>query len=196
MLRCDAAVDAVLWRNRREPEPTQGGPPDRKGRPSKTLAAVGPRMPCGCLASASGNAWPAPHAREERDPRRNVSPIRDPDYDSVVIVIFDEDFKLTEGSSFSAKSLKTSSCTVSTSTDGSSRSRKRFATIRALRPWSCLIPRSVCTASAANSVNTVSPSKTAVGSRLRWFRTSWVRSRSAPVYASAISGSPDVSVGR
>jgi hypothetical protein len=29
--------------------------------------------------------------------RRNVSPIRDADYDSVVIVIFDEDFKLTEG---------------------------------------------------------------------------------------------------
>jgi hypothetical protein len=29
--------------------------------------------------------------------RRNVSPIRDSDYDSVVIVIFDEDFRVTEG---------------------------------------------------------------------------------------------------
>ena len=33
----------------------------------------------------------------ETTKRRNVSPIRDADYDSVVIVIFDEDFKLTEG---------------------------------------------------------------------------------------------------
>ncbi len=29
--------------------------------------------------------------------RRNLSPIRDSDYDSVVIVIFDEDFRVTEG---------------------------------------------------------------------------------------------------
>ncbi len=29
--------------------------------------------------------------------RRNLSPIRDTDYDSVVIVIFDEDFRVTEG---------------------------------------------------------------------------------------------------
>lgn len=29
--------------------------------------------------------------------RRNVSPIRDSDYDSVVIVIFDEDFRVLEG---------------------------------------------------------------------------------------------------
>ncbi|MBA3428822.1 MAG: hypothetical protein H0U07_09650 [Actinobacteria bacterium] len=29
--------------------------------------------------------------------RRNVSPIRDSDYDSVVIVVFDEDFKVLEG---------------------------------------------------------------------------------------------------
>jgi hypothetical protein len=33
----------------------------------------------------------------ETTKRRNVSPIRDADYDSVVIVVFDEDFKLTEG---------------------------------------------------------------------------------------------------
>ncbi len=33
----------------------------------------------------------------ETTKRRNASPIRDADYDSVVIVIFDEDFKLTEG---------------------------------------------------------------------------------------------------
>ena len=29
--------------------------------------------------------------------RRNLSPIRDADYDSVVVVIFDEDFRVTEG---------------------------------------------------------------------------------------------------
>lgn len=29
--------------------------------------------------------------------RRNLSPIRDADYDSVVVVILDEDFKVTEG---------------------------------------------------------------------------------------------------
>lgn len=29
--------------------------------------------------------------------RRNLSPIRDADYDSVVIVLFDEDFRVTEG---------------------------------------------------------------------------------------------------
>jgi len=29
--------------------------------------------------------------------RSNLSPIRDADYDSVVIVIFDEDFRVTEG---------------------------------------------------------------------------------------------------
>lgn len=29
--------------------------------------------------------------------RRNLSPIRDRDYDSVVIVVFDEDFQVTEG---------------------------------------------------------------------------------------------------
>ncbi len=29
--------------------------------------------------------------------RRNLSPIRDTDYDSVVVVIFDEDFRVTEG---------------------------------------------------------------------------------------------------
>jgi hypothetical protein len=29
--------------------------------------------------------------------RRNISPIRDSEYDSVVIVIFDEDFRVIEG---------------------------------------------------------------------------------------------------
>jgi hypothetical protein len=32
--------------------------------------------------------------------RRNLSPIRDRDYDSVVVVIFDEDFRVTEGLKF------------------------------------------------------------------------------------------------
>lgn len=32
--------------------------------------------------------------------RRNVSPIRDSDYDSVVIVVFDEDFQVTAGLKF------------------------------------------------------------------------------------------------
>ena len=29
--------------------------------------------------------------------RRNLSPIRDVDYDAVIVVIFDEDFRVTEG---------------------------------------------------------------------------------------------------
>lgn len=29
--------------------------------------------------------------------RRNLSPIRDSDYDSVIVVVFDEDFQITEG---------------------------------------------------------------------------------------------------
>lgn len=33
----------------------------------------------------------------ETSKRRNLSPIRDTDYDAVVIVIFDEDFRVTEG---------------------------------------------------------------------------------------------------
>ena len=44
--------------------------------------------------------------RTPTNKRRNVSPIRDRDYDSVVIVVFDEDFNVTEGLKFPREAVE------------------------------------------------------------------------------------------
>lgn len=45
----------------------------------------------------SGERLQVKALRETGASRRNLSPIRDADYDAVIVVIFDEDFRMTEG---------------------------------------------------------------------------------------------------
>jgi len=67
--------------------------------------------------------------------RSNVSPIRGSDYDSMVIVLLDDDFKVTEGLRIPGRSSRNCSRTTTTSTASSSRSRQRCDCIRASRRW-------------------------------------------------------------
>ena len=77
--------------------------------------------------------------------RRNVSPIRDRDYDSVVIVVFDEDFQVTEASSSHAMWSRSSSRIARTSMAASSPSRRCCGRILASKPSTSRPRRSDCT---------------------------------------------------
>lgn len=73
--------------------------------------------------------------------RRNLSPIRDADYDAVIVVIFDDDFRVTRDSASSAPRWRSSFPTARTSTAGSSPSRGSCACNPTSRSWRCPTPR-------------------------------------------------------
>lgn len=99
----------------------------RRSSPSTTEASVEASVSragmSGCLmASASRKALRRTAARG----RRNLSPIRDSDYDTVVIVIFDENFRVIEGLRMTERQLSGCSGIAATSTAASSPSRRSY----------------------------------------------------------------------